>query len=438
VRARPYPRYKDADIEWLEQVPAHWQAKPLKRLTAFSTGWTPPTGREEFYGGEHLWANISDLGPRVLTSTEKTITDAAVKEARLRSVDVGSLLFSFKLSVGAVSIAGAPMFTNEAIAAFAPSQSVFTPYLYWAAPVFISHNAQENIYGAPLLSRERIANARLLCLSIPEQQTIADFLDRETAKIDALVEKKERLVELLQEKRSALITHAVTKGLDPNVPMKDSGIERLGQIPAHWEVRRMKRLAGKIGSGKTPRGGAESYVAEGAMLIRSQNVRTGALDLDDVVFIDEATDREMADTRVREGDVLLNITGASLGRCCVARLQGGDANVNQHVCIVRPRPRVSESSYLAYEVMSPVVQCQIFETQMGISRDAVNFEQIGDLQLATPPQDEQCAIAEALDRETGKITALTAKVQEAIERLKEYRTALISAAVTGKIDVRGL
>ena len=144
---------------------------------------------------------------------------------------------------------------------------------------------------------------------------------------------------MLKEKRTALVSRAVTKGLDPDVPMKDSGVEWLGEIPAHWYVKRLKHLAGKIGSGKTPRGGAEGYINDGIMLIRSQNVHFGGLHLTDVVYIDTATDSGMAGSRVREGDVLLNITGASLGRCCVARLEGSDANVNQHVCIIRSDQR---------------------------------------------------------------------------------------------------
>ena len=134
-RYQRYPAYKDSGVEWLGEIPEGWEAKPLKHLTAFSTGWTPPTGREDLYDGDHPWANIGDLGPRVLTATEKSISDSAIRESRLRVVKAGSLLFSFKLSVGMVSIAGTDMYTNEAIAAFAPSPRIDTQYLYWAAPL---------------------------------------------------------------------------------------------------------------------------------------------------------------------------------------------------------------------------------------------------------------------------------------------------------------
>ena len=205
---------KDSGVEWIGDVPAHWEVRPLKHLTSFTTGWTPPTGREEYYGGEHFWANISDLGPKHLHSTEKTVTDVAVREARLKVVPRGSLLFSFKLSVGQVSLTAAEMYTNEAIAAFVPSKRMDTHYLYWAAPLLLPKNAQENIYGAPLLSRERIANAPVLYLPLEEQYSIASFLDRETAIVDALIADAASVIALLQERRTALITAAVTGQID--------------------------------------------------------------------------------------------------------------------------------------------------------------------------------------------------------------------------------
>ena len=244
------------------------------------------------------------------------------------------------------------------------------------------------------------------------------------------------MIELLQEKRTALISHAVTKGLDPAVPMRNSDVEWLGEIPAHWEIKRLKHMVGKIGSGKTPRGGAERYEAEGVMLLRSQNVHFGGLILTDVAYIDTDTDNEMSGSRVQEGDVLLNITGASLGRICVARLKNTDANVNQHVCILRTNQQRDEPEFLAYSMESNSLQDQIFNNENGVSRDALNFEQLGDLTLARPEIREQLAIAAFLDRETAKIDGLVAKVEEAIAHLKEFRIALISAAVTGRIDVR--
>ena len=171
-------------------------------------------------------------------------------------------------------------------------------------------------------------------------------------------------------------------------------------------------------------------------MLRSQNIHFRGLELADVAYIDAVTDDEMSGSRVREGDVLLNITGASLGRCCVALLRSLRANVNQHVCIIRPNRIRTDSSFLARVIESHSLQDQIFNYENGVSRDALNFEQVGTLVIAAPSLFEQRAIADFLDRETRMIDALAAKVREAIERIKELRSASISAAVTGKIDLR--
>ena len=226
-----YPEYKNSGVEWLGKIPFNWTVTKVKRFASFTTGWTPPTGNELFFGGEHLWANISDIGEKFLSSTSKTITDAGIRATKIKKSPKGSLLFSFKLSIGQVSIVSEDMYTNEAIATFLPSESLNVPYMYWAAPLFIPRNAEENIYGAKLLNQERISNADFVLPSTDEQCTIAAFLDYETARIDQLITKQQQLIELLKEKRQAVISHAVTKGLNPNAPMKDSGVEWLGQVP---------------------------------------------------------------------------------------------------------------------------------------------------------------------------------------------------------------
>lgn len=436
-RFKRHSTYKDSGLEWLGPIPVGWEVKPLKHLTSFSTGWTPPTGREDLYGGGQLWANISDLGPKVLTTTEKTISDSAIREARLRIVKAGSLLFSFKLSVGTVSIAGVDMYTNEAIAAFAPSPRIDTQYLYWAAPVLVPRNAQENIYGAPLLSRERIANADVLRPSVPEQRAIAAFLDRETARIDALVAKKERLFELLQEQRTALITRAVTKGLDPNVPMKDSGVEWLGEIPAHWEVKSLKALS-ELQTGLTLGKKYEGVALTTRPYLRVANVQDGYLDLDDVANV-EVPEHDAARYELRAGDVLMTEGGDfdKLGRGYVWEAQVAHCLHQNHIFAVRPRPGSLNPHYLALMLSSGYGRAYFTATsKQSTNLASTNSTKLRNLPMPAPSVREQHAIVAFLDQEATRIDALIAKVREAIDRLKELRTALISAAVTGKIDVR--
>jgi len=437
-RYRPYPAYKDSGVEWLGEIPAHWDLKPVKHLTAFATGWTPPTGREDLYGGEHLWANIGDLGPKVLYTTETTISDAAIREARMRITRSGSLLFSFKLSVGTVSLAGADMYTNEAIASFAPSDRIDTGFLYWAAPVLVPHNAQDNIYGAPLLNRERIANASLVSPPLPEQRAIAAFLDRETARIDALVAKEERLIELLQEKRTALITRAVTKGLDPNVPMKDSGVEWLGEIPAHWKVCALRHVT----LGGTRNGlykSREYYQPEGTPMI--QMGEAFASPVVDRCANDRLnlTPAERSMWALEEGDLLFarrSLVFGGSGKCSIVG-ELPELHVFESSLIrVRPNRNQIRPQFLFQFLQSAASRAQILAATKCVTISGVDSQQIKALDVLVPPSPEQQSIGHFIEAQGTQLDSLIRKIREAIDRLKELRTALISAAVTGKIDVR--
>ena len=438
---KSYSAYKPSGNEWLGDIPRHWEVLRLKHLST----------RYGLYGANVPGSSYVADGVRFIRTTDITEYGQLKGEGILVPAELvqdyvledGDILLSRSGTVGRSFLYKQDHHGPCAYAGYLVRYALNER----AYPEYVALYAQTAAFGAFVRSTaisstidnvnaEKYSNSVVPRPPLAEQRAIAAFLDRETAKIDALVARKERLIELLQEKRTALISRAVTRGLDPDVRMKDSDVEWLGEIPAHWHVKRLKHLAGKIGSGKTPKGGAEVYVDEGIMLIRSQNVHFGGLRLSDVVYIDAATDAEMAGSRVREGDVLLNITGASLGRCCTAYLDGSNANVNQHVCIVRPDQQQDDPSFLAYSVESDSVQDQIFNNENGVSRDALNFEQIGDMVLARPPMVEQQAIVCHLDRESAKLEVLIARVQDAIKHLKELRVALVSAAVTGRIDVR--
>ena len=210
---------------------------------------------------------------------------------------------------------------------------------------------------------------------------------------------------------------------------KESGVEWHGPVPEHWEVKRVKHLASRISSGKTPSGGSEFYVDEGIAFLRSQNVHDDGLRLEDVVFITEAVDQAMSVSRVREHDILLNITGASIGRSCVVPASFRPANVNQHVCVIRLKD-LSQVQFIGWVFRAATIKNQIDHAQNGAAREGLNFEQIGAMTLALPPIGEQAAIADFLYRETGKIDELIAEQEQLIELLKEKRQAVISLAVT--------
>lgn len=199
---------------------------------------------------------------------------------------------------------------------------------------------------------------------------------------------------------------------------------------SRWGTRRVKTLTTKIGSGKTPSGGSESYLASGVPFLRSQNIHFNGLRLDDVVYIGEATHREMRGTRVKPDDVLLNITGASLGRVSRAPEGLGEANVNQHVCIIRPNTEAN-ARYLAYALSSRPIQEQISELQVGGNREGLNFEQVGNLSVPAAPVEEQHRITDFLDAETARIDRLADRYQKLSDLAVERARAVIDKALIG-------
>ncbi|MEN6671212.1 restriction endonuclease subunit S [Psychrobacter sp. B38] len=437
MKYRQYEGYKESGVEWLDVIPSHWVMSKIKYISPFQVGWTPPTGNDSNFIGENIWANISDLRGKIITDTVKRISDKAAEEASMDITPKGSLLYSFKLSVGSVSFAGCDMYTNEAIASFTSDSLLPLEYLYYVLPKFLIENASTNIYGARILNQELIRNAIILKPTYEEAETIANFLDHETAQIDTLIKKQQTLIQLLKEKRQAVISHAVTKGLNPNAPMKDLGVEWLGEVPEHWEVTKLGFHTSKIGSGKTPRGGAEVYQEEGVLFIRSQNVYDSGLRVDksESVFVSEIIHEEMSNTKVQGGDILLNVTGGSIGRTCIVPNSFIEANVNQHVCIVRLP--ISMRYFIAFVLKSSLVKEQIDSIQTGGNREGLNFEQISKFIICLPPEEERADIVSYIERETKKIDSLLEQSNNAIQLMQERRTALISAAVTGKIDVRG-
>ena len=307
-------------------------------------------------------------------------------------------------------------------------------YRYFIDRLFDYEKGMISLIMQPSLRFEDLLRYQIVVPLKEEQNEVAEYLDRKTAQIDDLIAKKERMIELLKEERSAVINQAVTRGLDPNVELKDSGNGWLGKVPKHWKIKKLKYLCRKIGSGITPKGGASVYLTEGIPILRSQNIHFDEFKLDDVAYISEEMHKGLSATRVLVGDVLLNITGASIGRCNYWR-DNGEANVNQHVCILRPNSKIG-TKYLHFYLSSEIGQHQIDRSQNGVSREGLNYEDLGDFIIPLPHEKEQKYIVDFLDRKTAQIDTQIEREKKSIELLKEFRTALISEVVTGKIDVR--
>jgi len=271
---------------------------------------------------------------------------------------------------------------------------------------------------------------------IEQQRTIVAFLDLATAKIDALIEKKERVVELLQEKRTALISQAVTKGLDPTVPMKDSGVEWLGKIPAHWNMTFLDKVIDplrRITYGIVQPGMPDP---EGRFMIRGQNYSRGWSYPEDIFRVSAEIEAPYKRARLKSGDIVMTIVGAGTGNIAIAPDWLDGANLTQTTARLAFDSRKTENRYFSYQLQSVVGNVNVDMTVKGAAQPGLNLGHIAKYRVVLPPIGEQNKISDFLDIETSKFGQLVDRVNEAITSLKEYRTALISAAVTGKINVQ--
>lgn len=424
----------NSGVEWLGEVPDHWSLTKVKHVYRFTTGWTPPSGRSESYEGNNLWANISDLGSKVLSDTAKRISDDAVDEFGMKMAPQGSLLFSFKLSIGQVSFAGSDMYTNEAIASFLPDQHYSLSFAYYALPFFVPQNASENIYGAKMLNQELIRSALICIPPTSEQIAIAAFLDRETAKIDAFIEEQRRLIALLNEKRQAVVSHAITKGLSPQAPMKDSGIEWLGEVPAHWEVGPLKRHWSVTDCKHI----TADFVDEGRPLASIKEVQSQFVDLSSAKQTTDEFYAELIEgSRKPEAGDLIFSRNATVGEVAQVADFHPPFAMGQDVCLLKRREADTCSDYLQLVIMSSVGKTQLANLMIGSTFKRVNVEEIRNLVLPFPPPQEQREIATWLLRNANQFCDLSEQAERGIALLTERRAALISAAVTGKIDLRG-
>lgn len=444
-RWRAYPAYKDSGVEWLGQIPAHWSLSKMGAVCTVKArlGWKGLKADEYVDEGYIFLATPNIKGANIDFDNVDHITAERYFESPEIMLAVGDVLIAKDGATLGVSNAvrhlPAPATVNSSIAVVRPSQRLDGVYLnYFVMSDFVQAviACVKDGMGVPHLFQADLRKFVVLLPPLTEQRAIADFLDRETARLDALVAAKERLIALLQEKRGALISSAVTRGLDPSVPMKDSGVAWLGRIPAHWEVLPLKRVVTYVTSGS--RGWAAFLSEIGPMFIRIGNLSHTSVDLDleDVQHVSLPEKTEGERTRLQPGDILVSIT-ANIGSIGVVPQQLGEAYVNQHVALVRPKPPHVYSRWLAYFLLSEAVQCQFQALLYGGTKDGLGLDDVRSVWLLVPSLLEQRLIVERLDREIAGIDTLIAKVREHIERVREYRAALIAAAVTGKIDVRG-
>ncbi|WP_005224135.1 restriction endonuclease subunit S [Marichromatium purpuratum] len=419
------------------EAPKHWQRRRIQAVFHMYGGGTPAKENLKFWGGEIPWVSPKDMKTSFVSSTEDTITEQAVASSATRIVPAGCLLIVVRSGILKHSIptaiASKAVSLNQDIKALVPIEPVDTRYVRY---MLTGHEklllTVWRSLGATVesLDSERIKQSTIPLPSLSTQKAIADYLDDKTAAIDALIEKKRKLLDLLAEERTALINQAVTKGLDPTVPMKDSGIPWMGEIPAHWEVVQLKRKWSIIDcKHRTP-----EYLSEGFKVVSTTEVKPGRIDLSLVSRLigkDDFNDMTEGSRKPQFGDIVYS-RNASLGAAAYIDTEEPFAMGQDVVLITSKR---QNQLYLSQLLNSPICTTQVNLACVGATFKRINVGQIRKTNVCLPPREEQDSIANYIDNIDFRFTSMREILERQIGRLQEYRQALITAAVTGQLDI---
>ena len=384
-----YPEYKDSGVEWLGEVPGHWGVGSARWLTSRYSGGTPDKTKLEYWeDGTIPWLNSGAVNDRLITEPSTYITDEAFAKSSAKWIPKGALVMALAgqgKTKGMVAQLGIPSTCNQSMAAIIPSSTIEARFLFW----WLDANYQNirNMAGGDLrdgLNLELLGNIQCPLPSSSEQTQIAAFLDRETAKIDALVAEQRRLMALLKEKRQAVISHAVTRGLNLHAPMKPSGIEWLGDVPAHWATPAMyMRYSSDLGKM------LDSAKITGNHLIpymRNVDVQWGTINFDDLPCMDIHED-EYERYIVKTGDLLV-CEGGEVGRAAIVPLVSGTFGYQKALHRLRAID-ASEDSRFMYFTLLWATDTGIFD-QSGSSTIAhLTGEQLRKYRCPKPPTEEQ-------------------------------------------------
>ncbi len=433
---KKYESYKPSGVEWIGDVPSHWTKTCIKHVAKVITGNTPPTSDEGYYeNGTHLWVKPNELnGLNPILETNQKLTKKGKDCSRV--LPPLSILVNGIGRIGEFGYSEKSVSTNQQINAIVFNKSVQSKFgLYHVAMMkeaFLK-NAEQVV--VPILNKTRQENIEFILPPLPEQSQIVSYLDRKTALIDSLIAKTERKIALLKEKRTAIINQAVTKGLDPNVPLKDSGVEWIGEIPEHWETARIKHVAkiyGRIGyRGYT----TEDIVEEGlgAVTISPSNIQDDIFNLDSCTFISWEKYHESPEIKVFPDDIILVKTGSTIGKTSIIPYNTPEMTINPQLVVLKNLKL--DPSYLYYQTTCRFIKESFHIEQTGSTTPTISQEKINDFPVIVPSLNEQLEISNFLDLELNQISRLNKLEQTKIEKLKEYRQALISEVVTGKIKV---
>ncbi|AGW13151.1 restriction endonuclease subunit S [Megalodesulfovibrio gigas] len=437
----PYPRYKDSGVEWLGDVPEGWEVKRLRFISRIN----PLASELQDFSPEDEVSFVPmecvcEYGGLRLEQT-KPMDEIGSGYTYFRDGDVvfAKITPCFENGKGTLAeglVNGVAFGTTE-LHVIRPDDTLEKRFLFYLT---ICDNfrkiGESEMYGAGGQKRvptDFVQNFPVPLPPLPEQAAIAAFLDRETARLDALVARKRRLIELLQEKRAAVISHAVTRGLDPAAPIKDSGVDWLGEVPAHWEVKRLAYLA-EMSGGMTPDKSNETFWEGDIPWLTPKDMKRPVIDDTE----DKITHVALTATGIKlydAGHVFIVVRGMILAHTFPVCINSVETTVNQDVKALNVL-RYFIPQYFAFMLQGIDKALLALVEEAAHGTRCLRTEVWHDFYVAFPDKDEQLKIVSELEKHITRIDALITKINTAITTLQEYRTALITAAVTGKIDVR--
>lgn len=441
AKYQKYAEYKDSGVEWLGEIPNDWKITSLKRYSYVKGGYAFSSDIFTTIGQSVIRIGDIQVDGSINLDNCKYIPDSIAKNSSDYLVKKGQILMAMTgATIGKAGIyqSDESAYLNQRVGKFiVDSKSLNYDYLWY---LLKTHGYQEYIrltaFGG---AQPNISDTAMVdfCISIPslnEQSQIANFLDHETAKIDTLIAKQEKLIELLKEKRQAVISHAVTKGLNPNVPMKDSGNIWAKSIPHHWKLTKLTYVA-RVGNGATPSRENQAYWKDGSIgWLNSSKVNDVVITEADQ-FITPLAKNQTSVQVVQYNDLVMAITGEGQTRGRVAICQI-DATINQHLASIRITDTKLNHEFLFYWLTANYERIRYESTGAGSTKGAITCGDIGLYPVPLPPHQEQLEIVASIKKQSDTFKNLIAKAESAIQLMQERRTALISAAVTGKIDVR--
>ncbi|MCZ8204666.1 restriction endonuclease subunit S [Gemmatimonas sp.] len=431
-----YPEYKDSGVEWLRKVPAHWDLARFKHILRERD--------ERSIGGEEELLSVSaytGVTPR------SAIIEAGAQLTRAETLEgykvckrndlVVNIMLAWNRGLGVTVHDG---IVSPSYCVFEPNSRVYPRFLDYLVrcdqylPYFKAHSA--GVIDSRLrLYPDVLAGLIAIMPPLNEQRAIVDVLDHETAKIDALVAEQERLIALLKEKRQAVISHAVTKGLDTDAPVLASAVEELDAIPAHWAIHRMTTISTKITNGYVGPT-RDILIEDGVRYLQSLHVKSNRILFDVPYFVSRDWSDEHAKSILQAGDVLIVQTG-DIGQTAVVTPEFEGCNCHALI-IVSPKKEVVEGAWISWVLNSSYGKDSLAAIQTGALHPHLNCGDVKDVVIPLPPLEEQRKVMAYLEQALDRIDLLVAEAQKLVEVLSQRRSALIAAAVTGQIDVRGL